>query len=234
MLPFVRRMRNGVLTSASGVAAVLAAFREYLREPAAQALSKKLHTTMNREKLYVAAVDLPVAPLAYVLEYNRMEDEDPRVLLYRGQVRAFDSVTALAVLGFATNPTVPDLGRKLESAGNIATEDRIVIALAFLNEGGANIAPAMPGILLAEARQRKRPHVGSYLNRFHNRAHFIEALGYCLKHPDRTVRKEAVGQLYLMDDPALLRTALTDTDAEIRESATNCLSRLKQPPAGVN
>jgi hypothetical protein len=158
-----------------------------------------------------------------------------RALLYRGQIRAFDSVVALGVLGSAANSAVPQLGRKLESTRNIFTETRIVSALSWLNEAGGDIAPAMPGILLAEMRLRKRTQAReTYLRRFAYGSHFMEALGNCLKNPDRAVRDEAVGQIFLMGDPALLRTALTDTDAEIRESAARCLSRLKQPLESTN
>jgi len=82
LAPFKRRLSKGEVP-VDGIASIFAAFRDYLREPAAVVLSRKMHADMKRDKLYVAGVDLVNAPSAFLLEYNRMEDEDPRVMLYR-------------------------------------------------------------------------------------------------------------------------------------------------------
>jgi len=158
-----------------------------------------------------------------------------RMFLYSGEMRASDSVVALGVLGPRASSAISALGRKLETVRNRETADRIMSVLSSFSDAGIDVAPAMPGMLLAEARFRKAGGT-FYARRFGNRFKFWnEALGACLDHPDRTVRKEAVMQLCFMyvnvgDDPVFLRAALKNPDAEIRSIAEHCLDQLSKPP----
>jgi hypothetical protein len=83
MLPFTRRLDRGLISGVHNVSTLMEAFRDYLREPASIVLTGKLRSEMQRDKLYVAGIEVNNAPIAFLLEYNHMEETDPRVGLYR-------------------------------------------------------------------------------------------------------------------------------------------------------